>query len=97
MNVTSSAQAARKRHKIDFFTNPAFSEMLQVLFEIEQREVAAMRGAGQGGDVSKVNYHTGIAEGVLRARKRMESEAQSVLNPDEEDEDSFETLMLDVE
>ena len=83
---------------------PAGSEFSQSLHkgyvtigEMEQKEVVSVRGAGQGGDISKVNYHTGIAEGVRRAILRLENEAGAAMGLHDSDgvtQEQLEEMMV---
>ena len=77
--MNQEQQDRNLRYQRDFFTNPTFDEVIALLREMEQKEVVSVRGAGQGGDISKVNYHTGIAEGVRRAILRLENEAGAAM------------------
>ena len=78
-DMNQEQQDRNLRYQRDFFTNPTFDEVIVLLREMEQKEVVSVRGAGQGGDISKVNYHTGIAEGVRRAILRLENEAGAAM------------------
>lgn len=62
------------RAKRDFITNPYFEVMLGLLQEVGEKEMVSMRAAAREGDLGKIQYHTGIVDGVERAVLRMANE-----------------------
>lgn len=68
------------RAKRDFITNPYFEVMLAELRKVGDKELASMRAAAREGDLGKIQYHTGIVDGVERAVLRMANERESENN-----------------
>jgi hypothetical protein len=68
------------RAKRDFITNPYFEVMLGLLQEVAEKEMVSMRAAAREGDLGKIQYHTGIVDGVERAVLRMDNEREPESN-----------------
>tara|TARA_R110000823_G_scaffold1526_3_gene5893 strand:+ start:744 stop:989 length:246 start_codon:yes stop_codon:yes gene_type:complete len=67
------------RSRRDFFTNPYFEVMMGLLRIQAEKEVVGLRSAAREGEGGKIQYHTGITDGIDRAILRMSNEKKDAL------------------
>jgi len=75
-----SEQDRLSRAKRDFFTNPYFNVFVNVMREVAVKEVEGLRAAARAGDLGKIQYHTGLTDGIDRVITRLQNEQEDALS-----------------
>ena len=69
------------RYKHDFVTNPGFSEALELLREMADKETVLLKTSSRDQNISRINTQVGIVDGIERSILRLENMRADVLQP----------------
>lgn len=68
------------RYRRDFYSNPVFGELMEALVDQQRKELISLKGASKGQDLSQVNFHAGVVEGIERQLALIENMRQEGMN-----------------